>query len=114
MYQRILVGIDGSRGANAALKCAIQLTREQDAMLYAAVVEECLPPDATIDENGDVWEDTRIHSAHVIDQARKAAANAGVRITCEVQQGNPAKILIERERQLDCDLIILVGHAANG
>lgn len=110
MYRRILVGIDGSHGARVALRRAIQLTGEHDAMLHAVVVEEGAPPDAgTIDENEDAWEDTRIHSAQVIDQARKVAASAGVRITCEVRQGNAARILIERGRQLDCELIIL-GH----
>ena len=111
MYRRLLVGIDGSAGARAALKRAIQLAREHDAVLYGVAVEEPLPPYArTVGQTEDAREEAAIYFAQIVGQARKAAASMDVPITCEVQLGHPAKVLIERSRQLDCDLIVL-GHA---
>lgn len=111
MYRRVLVGIDGSAGARAALTRAIHLVREHEAMLYGITVEEPLPPYArTVGETEDAREEADIYFAQIVGQARKAAASMDVPITCEVQRGNPVKVLIERGRQLECDLIVL-GHA---
>ena len=111
MYRRLLVGIDGSAGARAALRRAIQLAREHEAVLYGVAVEEPPPPYArTVGETEDAREEADIHFAQIVGRARKVAASMDMPITCEVQRGHPAKVLIERSRQLDCDLIVL-GHA---
>lgn len=88
----------------------MQLAGERGAELVAVIIEEVsLPKGELTEEVEDALDDIRFRSAQVMEQAAKVAARAGVRMTCEVQQGNPAKLLLERSRQLDCELIVL-GH----
>lgn len=66
-------------------------------MLYGSTVEEPLPPYArTVGETEDAREEADVYFARIVGQARKVAASMDVPITCEVQRGNPVKVLIER------------------
>ncbi len=110
MYRRILVGIDGSPGATAALRRAILLAREPAVTLYVVAVEEHLPRfAATVGETEDARQEREAYFGKVIDDAKKLAADMNVEIAWETVRGNPPKILVDRARELDCDLIV-VGH----
>ena len=113
MYHRILVGIDGSHGASSALRRAILLARDGGAELYALAVEEHLPRfAATVGETDDAREERDAYFARIVSDAKRTAVAEGVPITCEVIQGNPAKIIVERGHTLECDLIV-IGHSSH-
>jgi universal stress protein A len=113
MYRRILVGIDGSPGATTALRRAISLARDHEATLFAVAVEEHLPRfAATVGETDDARDERDAYFAIIVSEAKKTAVTQGVPITCEVIRGNPAKVLVERGRQLECDVIV-IGHSSH-
>ena len=114
MYRKILVGIDGSPGANAALRRAILLARDNDdATLVAVAVEEHFPRfAATVGETDDARDERDAYFARVVGEARKLAVTQNVPIICEVTRGNPAKVLVERGRELECELIV-IGHSSH-
>jgi nucleotide-binding universal stress UspA family protein len=113
MFRKILVGIDGSPGGSAALRRAILFARDYGAELHALAVEEHLPRfAATVGETEDAREEREAYFAKIVSDARRTAVAEGVAITCELMQGNPAKSIIERGRELQCDLIV-IGHSSH-
>ena len=113
MYRKILVGIDGSPVASSALRRAILFAHDSGAELHALAVEEHLPRfAATVGETDDARDERDAFFARIVSDAKRTAVAEGVPITCEVMQGNPAKLIVERGHALDCDLIV-IGHSSH-
>ena len=109
-FQRILVAIDGSQGANRALTTALDLARMADAHLTALAIEGPLPAyAATIGEVDEVKRQKDRFFEGVAQDARERADEAGVALEVVVRAGHAAELITEYAREHGADLVV-VGH----
>jgi nucleotide-binding universal stress UspA family protein len=115
--KRIVVGVDGSDGATAALRWARDLAAQVGAelevvngwQLTPGGVDQASVPDLD-QRRGQVEEGAR----EIVDQALSAAgavAPDGVLVLKTVAEGSPESVLLERAR--DADLLV-VGSGRRG
>jgi nucleotide-binding universal stress UspA family protein len=111
MFQKILVGYDGSEGGKAALWRAAVLAKEYSAHLSVCWVREPLPrytdlpgePEETAEAADEYFQERRKEVAEI-------AANHGIQINCETRCGHPAKAIVKLADDGGYDLIV-VGHS---
>lgn len=124
---RIVVGVDGSAGAAAALAWALEEGRLRrsavDAVhawrlpLYAAAPEPWFVgmPDLPHDLDAKVEAATEAHARDVLDAAvaaaEREAGDAAIEVRKEVVRGDAAHVLLEAAR--DADLLV-VGSRGHG
>jgi nucleotide-binding universal stress UspA family protein len=109
-FDRILVAIDGSQGAQRALAKAIELAELTGATLTALAVEGPLPAyAATIGEVDEVRREKDRYYSGVVEAARADAEAAGVEIDVELRPGHAAELITTFARDRGADLIV-VGH----
>jgi nucleotide-binding universal stress UspA family protein len=109
-FDRILVAIDGSQGAQRALTKAIELAQVTGAGLTALAVEGPLPAyAATIGEVDEVKQQKDRFFAGVADDARRQAGAMGVAIDVDVRPGHAAELITTYAREHRADLIV-IGH----
>jgi nucleotide-binding universal stress UspA family protein len=113
MYKRIVVGTDGSAGANMAVDAAVQLARLTGASLhivnahkttsagqFAAAPEVGLPLEAIAASN----EALHGEAQRVCEDASARAASAG----------DPADVLLRIAKDADCDLLVVGNRGMSG
>ncbi len=111
MYKKILVGYDGSDGANRALKAAINLAKVYQTELAALAVQERLPRFAgTIDEVKEEKAFANGQYGKLLKSAGSQAQEAGIDLKTLMRPGHPAKTILEVAREGGFDLIV-VGHS---
>lgn len=110
VYRNILVAVDGSPDAEAALEHAAALARDQRARLTLLTAVPQLPATALLASGatpprGEVLK-------HYSDMQRKAVETLpeDVSVTTLLVEGPPAKALIERARSGAFDLIVMGSH----
>lgn len=111
MFQKILVGYDGSKGGKAALRRAVMMAKEFNAQLTALWVREPLPrytdlpgePEGEADAADEYYQERQ-------KEVAETAAEHGIKITCETRRGHPAKSIVKFADQGGYDLIV-VGHS---
>jgi nucleotide-binding universal stress UspA family protein len=111
MFQKILVGYDGSKGGRAALHRAAGMAECFKAQLTALWVREPLPrytdlpgePEGEAEAADEYFRERQHEVAQV-------AAQHGVGIACETRRGHPAKAIVTLAKEGDFDLIV-VGHS---
>ncbi len=123
MFERILVGVDGSESALKAVATAAGLGKAHDSDLVlvhvvqiSAIADQALKMSATehLKENPKTIMEKL--SQEVLDKARAHAREAGLpdeRITTLTSDGNQARQLIQAAEQQKADLII-VGSRGRG
>jgi nucleotide-binding universal stress UspA family protein len=109
-FDRILVAIDGSQGAQRALTKALEIAHLTGASLTALAVEGPLPAyAATIGEVDEVRQQKDSFFARVADDARHQADAMGVAIDVDLRPGHAAELITTYAREHGADLIV-VGH----
>jgi len=111
MFQKILVGYDGSKGGKAALRRAVVMAKEFNAQITVLWVREPLPrytdlpgePESEAEAADDYFQERQKEVAEV-------AAQHGVKVGCETRRGHPAKTIVTMAKEGDFDLIV-VGHS---
>ena len=105
---RFIVGVDGSTGADAALRWATRLAAASGAEIVAVNAYERnyaeMPPDALEQELADR---ERILSAEWI----RPAAEAGVRVHTEVHERDPRDMI---DRAADDATLVVLGRSGHG
>ena len=112
-YESIVIGTDGSETAARARKVASELARAIDATLV--IVSGYEEPDPLLVEEWkrqapkDMW--WKLASSAVADEvvlkASKVAAAEGTKVETQVQEGNPADILIDVAATKGAGLIVV-------
>jgi nucleotide-binding universal stress UspA family protein len=123
MYKRIVVGTDGSAGANMAVDTAVQLARLTGAALhivsahkttsahqFAAAPEVGLPLEAIAASN----EAIRSESLRVCEEAAAHATSAGVAAETYCLAGDAADALLKIAQDADCDLLVVGNRGMSG
>jgi len=101
---KILVGFDGSEGAEQALNRAMMLLEQYGEMILLAVVPS--PGDKTfVDVNA--YNILKLKAKNLIDQAILDLGEHEFKIKGMVEQGDPASIIIDVANRLNVDLIVL-------
>jgi len=115
MYDTILVPTDGSDGANAALRHAVDVARRYDATLHVLyVVDDRMSP---VDREMDRDEVLRLleradetPTAPALERAREANVSA----TDAIRVGVPHEVIREYVDEHDVDLVVMGTHGRTG
>jgi nucleotide-binding universal stress UspA family protein len=123
MYKRIVVGTDGSAGADMAVDAAVELARLTGATLhivsahkttsahqFAAAPEVGLPLDAIAASN----EAIRAEALRVCEAAAGRATEAGVNATTYCVAGEAADALLKVTQDADGDLLVVGNRGMSG
>ncbi len=102
--KRILVGFDGSEGAENALNKAMMLVSENGEIILLAVVPS--PSESNL-VDAKTAELLKKKAHTLIDNAIKDVGKHEYTITGRVEEGDVAAKIIDVANILDCDLIVL-------
>ncbi|CUQ65019.1 universal stress protein [Candidatus Nitrospira inopinata] len=114
MFHKILVAIDGSEGANKALRVAIDVARHYEADLHSISVEEHLPHyAATVGEVVEARQEAADYFRRVVQAAEQMATAAGVRLTAHVVPGHEVEAIVQFVKDRGFDLLVIgfMGHS---
>jgi nucleotide-binding universal stress UspA family protein len=102
--KKILVGFDGSEGAEQALNRALMLLDDYGDLIIFAVIPS--PSSKTfVDE--DIYKSLKIKAESMIKDAIKALGHQSFNIKAIVEEGDPAIKIIDTSNSLNVDLIVL-------
>jgi nucleotide-binding universal stress UspA family protein len=111
MFEKILVGYDGSRGGKAALYRAAVLAKQSGAKITALWVREPLPRHS--DLPGEFEEEAEAADEYFKarrQEIAKASVEHGIEIPCETRRGHPAKTIVKFADEGKYDLVV-IGHS---
>lgn len=115
MFTRIVVGIDGSRPAEAAAQTALELAARQQAHLYMVSVIEELPHYVSTHEEIMREESEAEHYfQHIHRRLEEQGQRRGVATTSTVLTGHEVQQLLQYVMEVRADLLIIgyAGHSA--
>jgi nucleotide-binding universal stress UspA family protein len=118
---RVIVPLDGSEFAKAAISTAVELLGSEGELVLVSVVE---PPDDVIrDDLGRIRvyldQQEEALSREARDYLQSAAtqlvdANTGLHVTVEVRLGDPANGVIAAGADRGADLVVMASHGRTG
>lgn len=114
MFEKILVGIDGSEGSKKALRTAIAIAKKFHADLHSiSIKERSSQYPETVGEVMEDKEESDKFFAHVTEEALDWAQREGVNLQCVVRSGHEVEAIIEFARQEHFDLLVVgfMGHS---
>lgn len=112
MFKHLLVPVDGSALAEAAIDTAIVLAQAAGAEIALITAHEARRPgllDATVDYTADPEQ-----RSYVRKLAERIATHSHVRSNGCVEIGDPAEVILRRARELGCDLIVMTTNGRTG
>ncbi len=111
-HQRLVVGMDGSKGARAALRWAVASTADQDGdSVHAIAAWDRLSAAASASKHDDAPKDRLAEMLAAEIEAIPADQRSHVKITTAVSEGSPGDVLAEACQ--DADLLVL-GRKGHG
>lgn len=111
LFQRIVVGFDGSAMSWRALEVALSLAKQMQAQVWLISVEERLPHyAATVGEMQEEKAAANQHFQRLHEKAQTMAADHGVTVLTDVIAGHAAQSIVQYARDRNADLIV-VGHS---
>ncbi len=111
MFQKILVGYDGSKGAKAALLRASVMARETNAQITAVWVREPLPRHSDLPGESEAEKEAADeYFQQRCEEIKKLAETQGIDIHCVSRAGHPAKTIVQHADEGGYDLIV-IGHS---
>jgi nucleotide-binding universal stress UspA family protein len=114
MFRKILVAIDGSEGANKALRAAIDVAKHYESDLHSISIEEHLPHyAATVGEVVEAKREAADYFRRVVKAAEQTASTAGVRLTAHVMPGHEVEAIVQFVKDHGHDLLVIgfMGHS---
>ncbi|UYG07872.1 universal stress protein [Halomonas sp. M4R1S46] len=123
MFHRIMVPVDGSKGAIKALDKAVGLQRLTGAELYLLCVfkhHSLLEASLSMvrPEKLELPDDVlKVYATEIAVQAKAHATELGVpadRIRAFVKGGRPSRTIVRFARKRECDLIVIGAQGTNG
>lgn len=110
--KRILLPLDGSQVAEAALPLAVDLASAAGGALFLLRVIEAPAPGS---EPGTVRLDAaREAEGYLGDVARRARASGAGKVTVALWQGTPAHAIVAAAEQHGADMIVMATHGRTG
>ena len=114
MFDKILHGNDGSKGAINALSLALAIARQNHSELHTVCVEEIPYLPEFIGEVRDPTGATTRRIDGVLRRARAMAEEQQLQIHTHAVQGHPVRDIVKLAADLNVDLLVIgaVGHSA--
>ena len=106
-YHRILVAIDGSPDAEAALRHAATLARDQNARITLLTVAP--PPATPIGVGASAPPDLLDFHSRILREATDSIPD-DVSVTTRLERGNAAETILAIAREEDHDLVVMGSH----
>ena len=113
MHDRILVPVDGSDSATAALDHALEIAGDHDATVTLLYVADTNRPSQTR-VGTDVIDVLEREGEEIVLEARERAADTDVAATTDVVQGVPHDAIIDYAETKDVDLVAMGAHGRDG
>ncbi|WP_254523746.1 universal stress protein [Natrinema caseinilyticum] len=113
MSTRILVPIDGSDPANAALEHALAIAAERGATVHLLNVADTNQPSLTR-LGGDVVDVLEQEGAEIVSDAVEMAERRGVSVLTDVVQGDPRSVIVEYASTDEFDFVVMGAHGRRG
>lgn len=120
VFSRILVGIDNSETAQAALAFGVRLAREHDGELVLAhavdwmrIVSEVVSSGAVVDTT-PVVEELKADGRDQLERSAAEAKRHGVDAQMCALEGDPATGILEAAADAHCSLIVMGTHGRHG
>ena len=115
MYQKILVGFDGSEGSRMALAQALHLGKQLGAEVWALWVRGALPhyPE-TVDEVEQERSASDSFRQKLAREADRIAKELGHEVHSVNRVGHPAKVITEFAEEGGFDVIVLGNRGHSG
>jgi nucleotide-binding universal stress UspA family protein len=120
MFDRIVVGTDGSETATEAVKTAVELAKLSDAKLEIVSAYEPIPQSRLRDEgegiSGDVSHsiNPREDVQFVLDKAAAVAKQAKVDVVTHPREGEPADAILDVAEENNADLVLVGNKGMTG
>lgn len=120
MFSSIVVGTDGSDTATRAVSKAVELAKALDASLSIVSAYEPVSGQRLAKERRDAPEDLQwaINPREDVDAVLEAAAGiareAGVEVSVQPRQGDPADAVLDVAEEVDADLIVVGNKGMTG
>ena len=113
-HEKILLGLDGSRGSFKALEEAIDLAAKHGAELHTVSVEEVPHYPGTVGEVIEAKQAANGKFGQAMQRAREMAQAKGIGLHCHVFTGHEVKTIVEFAKERGFDLLVLgfMGHSA--
>lgn len=114
-YQRVLVGIDGSKEAETAFHKAVAISKRNNATLVIAHIVDTRSYQGFENFDGDLPDETRREIKKTLDEYRAMATEAGLeKIKTLLEYGSPKKKLSQDlPRAENIDLVVLGATGLN-
>jgi nucleotide-binding universal stress UspA family protein len=106
MYDQILVPVDGSDPATAALDHALDIAADHEATLHIINVADTNVPSLTR-VGVDVVDALVQEGAQIVSEARERGEKQDSKIVTEVIQGEPAAAILEYDERYEIDCIVM-------
>lgn len=116
MYPKVLVPLDGSELAECALEEVKKLVKGglvREIVLFSVIAI----PQLALGEGIDYQQFRKSHFdgfQEYLEKIRSRIASAEVAVNAEVQEGNPAQMIINYVRKNAVDLIVIATHGYSG
>ena len=120
MFERILVGTDGSDTAGAAVRQAVELASATGAALELVSAFEPLPQARLREEATEIPGDLshavgpRENVNGILEAAAAAAAEAGVEARTHAREGDPADAILDVAEETGADVIVIGNKGMTG
>jgi nucleotide-binding universal stress UspA family protein len=114
MWQKILVGHDGSEGAKKALLAAATLASRFGAELHSISVEEKLPHyAATVGEVLESKQEAADYFRKITAEAQRVSQTSGVTLHSHVMPGHEVETIVTFAKDHGFDLLVIgfMGHS---
>ena len=120
MFERIVVGTDGSETAGEAVRQATELARATGAKLDIVSAYEPVPASRLREEGGEIPGDVayaigpREDVNVILEAAAVPAREAGVEVNTHAREGDPADAILDVAEELDASLIVVGNKGMTG
>jgi nucleotide-binding universal stress UspA family protein len=120
LFERILVGTDGSETAAEAVRHAIELAKATGGSLDIVSAFEPVPQSRLREEAGEIPGDIahavgpREDVNGIVDAAAGPARAAGVDANTHVREGDPADAILDVAEEVGADLIVVGNKGMTG
>lgn len=111
MFKQIVVGTDGSAGANIAVDAAIELAALTGAVLYVVNAQKTT---SAADADVESGEADPAFGPRICDEAVERAGRAGVRAVGRCVAGDAADALLTVAKDAECDLVVVGNRGMTG
>ena len=114
MWRKILVGLDGSEGANKALAVAVKMASQFGAEIHSISVEETLPHyAATVGEVVESKQEAANYFRKLVAEAQQVARTSGMTLHSHVMPGHEVETIVTFAKDHGFDLLVIgfMGHS---